>query len=58
MNLYLVAYEDDRGPYAAAFSTRALADEFVRDFAGPDAIVIETELNLHTEIERKQLRCR
>lgn len=30
--IYLVAYTDDDGPYAVAFSTRALAQAFVDSF--------------------------
>ncbi|TVR06647.1 MAG: hypothetical protein EA385_15120 [Salinarimonadaceae bacterium] len=42
--IHLAAYEGDAGPYAAAFSTRALAESFAATVAGT---VIETAIDVH-----------
>ena len=45
--VWLVAYTDDEGPHACAFSTRALADAFI-DWMDIDATPIDTGVDAHT----------
>jgi hypothetical protein len=40
MTVYLVAYSDEFGLYAQAFSSRAAAEAFVASFSQPDDFVI------------------
>jgi hypothetical protein len=46
MVIFLVAYIDEQGPYAAAFSSRQDAEAFAEAF---DGRVIETTVDAHTE---------
>jgi|HubBroStandDraft_5_1064220.scaffolds.fasta_scaffold176062_3 hypothetical protein len=46
MVIFLVAYVDEQGPYAAAFSSRQDAERFAEAF---DGRVIETTVDAHTE---------
>ena len=47
MTIYLVAFNDDQGPYAVAFSTRQAAEDYLAMIDDDDdkGFVIETELN-------------
>jgi hypothetical protein len=46
MVIFLVAYIDEQGPYAAAFSSHQDAEKFAEKFA--EAFVIETTVDAHT----------
>jgi hypothetical protein len=50
MTLYLVAFEDDQGPYAVAFSSRQAAEDYLAEIDG-EGVVIETELNRYAPEE-------